>query len=80
MRNEVRPYRRWDGRRTVEARQFRLYLILGFALFLPVVMVNRVLKWQWAGRRTGVAPRPQESIFTETKAEVQNALAFVFMA
>lgn len=67
-------------RRCVEARQFQVYMWLGFAFFLPVVAVNRVLKWRWQGRRFAAAPRSQESIISETKAEVQSALAFVFSA
>ena len=68
------------GRRSVEARQFQVYMVLGFALFLPVVMINRVRKLRWQGRRFAAAPPKRESIISETKAEVQNALAFVFMA
>ena len=72
--------RQVDTRKVLETRQFRVYMVLGFALFLPVVAVNRVLRWQWHGRRFAASPRPHESILSETKAEVQNALAFVFMA
>ena len=80
MENAAKNIGRHSGRRTVEARLFRLYMIVGFALFLPVVVINRFLNWQWHGRRLAASPRPQESILSETKAEVQSALAFVFMA
>ena len=69
-----------SGRKTTEARYFLVYMILGFAFFLPVVVVNRMLKWRWHGRRFAAAPRRRESILHETKAEVESALAFVFMA
>ncbi len=80
MMNTAQRTVRCDERKLVEARRFQVYMVLGFVLFLPVVMVNRVLKWQWHGRRFAAAPRQHESILSETKAEVQSALAFVFMA
>ena len=64
----------------IEARQFQVLMVLCFALFLPVVFMSRILKLQWHGRRLPAAPRQRESIISETKAEVKNALAFVFMA
>ena len=80
MANSEKALDRNTARRTNEARQFQVYMVLGFVLFLPVVVVNRLLKWSWHGRRLPAAPRQRESIISETKAEVQSALAFVFMA
>ncbi len=80
MEKATRSLRHFGARRASEEREYRLYLLVGFVLFFPVVVMGRISKWRWPGRRIAAAPRSRESIICETMAEVRSALAFVFMA
>jgi len=59
-------------RRRSEQRLYQWYFALGVAMFMPMVALGRVFS---LGR--GV---PRKTILLETYEQVQNVLAFVFMA
>jgi hypothetical protein len=65
-------------RRVADERQYSVYYALGFALFLPFVMVARLLPGVRPPRQ--LASGDRESVLEQTRAEVHNVLAFVFMA
>lgn len=66
-------------RRSSDERQYHVYYAVGFVLFLPFVVASRILPRP--GYRTissGAGDRL--SVFEQTRDQVNNVLAFVFMA
>jgi len=66
-------------RRDADARQYSMYYAIGMALFLPYVLATRLLPRSVQRRALG-AGSSDGSILQQTRAEVHNVLAFVFMA
>jgi hypothetical protein len=67
------------GRKDADARQYSVYYALGMMLFLPFVVATRLLP-RTAQRRVLGSGASGSSILQQTRAEVHNVLAFVFMA
>jgi hypothetical protein len=68
-----------SGRRDAEARQYSVYYAIGMVLFLPYVVATRLLPRTARSRALG-SGTGDGSILQQTRAEVHNVLAFVFMA
>lgn len=68
-----------SGRKDADARQYSVYYAIGMALFLPYVVATRLLP-RTAQRRVLGSGSSECSILQQTRAEVHNVLAFVFMA
>lgn len=68
--------REWRKHRDAERLEYRAYLVIGLALVLPVVAVRRFISL-FARTESGVRP---SGFLCEAQEEVQNILAWVFMA
>jgi len=67
-------------RRDADARLYSVYYAVGFILFLPFVMVTRLLPRTAHRREIEASCGGRASILDQTRTEVNNVLAFVFMA
>lgn len=67
-------------RRDADERQYAVYYAVGFILFLPYVVMTRLLPRSAQARMLSSVSSVRHSVLDQTRAEVRNVLAFVFMA